>query len=292
MLIDNERLRDIVPVIAARRKFRPATVEKDYHITIMLNNVGRLLSDRMVLKGGTLLNKIYLNHHRLSEDLDFTYLSRRTLGSRSLRSKAMTPVRRKMPGFLKELGLESENPAGQGFNNSTQYVFHVQYPSFITGKDEMVKLEISLRQPPRDKPVLSTIRHFFQDPFTNQDLIPAGKVLALSFREAVAEKLKASIVRRDVAIRDYYDLWCIAESGFDFCQTGFVSLFKRKLSDERFRGDYQVNFGLSADMTASLYRQIESDLMPVVTADVGFDLDKVFKTFNAIFSDRRFGNEG
>lgn len=35
-------------------------------------------------------------------------------------------------------------------------------------------------------------------------------------KKAVAEKLKAAISRKDAAIRDYYDLWHIAEFGFDF----------------------------------------------------------------------------
>lgn len=288
MLIDKERLKDIIPVIASQRKFRPAIVEKDYYLTIILNNVGSLLSDRIVLKGGTLLYKVHLNYRRLSEDLDFTYFSKAVLSTRSGRSKAITPIRNKMPEFLKELGLKSENPKGQGFNNSTQYIFYVQYESFVTAKDEIVKIEISLRQPPMDKPVHSVVRHFYQDPFTNKNLIPVGKVLSLSLREAVAEKLKASISRRDVAIRDYYDLWCIAESGFDFYQKKFVSLFKRKLSDEGYHGDYRVNFGLSAEMITSLYRQVETDLMPAVMSDVGFDLDEVFKMFNAILSDKLF----
>ncbi len=223
------------------------------------------MSDKIVFKGGTLLNKVHLNYHRLSEDLDFTYDV--PLSTRSQRSKAITPIREKMPDFLRVLQLTSDNPKGEGFNNSTQYVFKVKYPSIIMARDENIKIEISLRQPPLDKPIHNAIKHFYQDPFTGEDLFPSGKVLSLSLNEAVAEKLKASISRKDAAIRDYYDLWHIAESGFDFYQDKFIKLFKRKLSDEGRDIDYRKDFGLSADKLSILRRQVDTDLMPVIRAD-------------------------
>ena len=284
--MDRDKLEKIIPVIAEEYNFRFEIIEKDYYLTRILNNVESHLSDKIVFKGGTLLNKVHLNYHRLSEDLDFTYDA--PLATRSQRSKAITPIREKMPDFLKVLQLTSDNPKGEGFNNSTQYVFKVKYPSIIMARDENIKIEISLRQPPLDKPVHNVIKHFYQDPFTGEDLFPAGKVLSLSLNEAVAEKLKAAISRKDVAIRDYYDLWYIAESGFDFYQDKFIKLFKRKLSDEGHDIDYRINFGLSADKLAILRRQVDTDLMPVIRADEKFDLEKVLERFNQIFLDKRF----
>ena len=283
MSIDREKLKDIIPAIAGKWKFRPAILEKDYYLTIILNNIEKLLSDKIVFKGGTLLNKIHLNYHRLSEDLDFTYCSELT--SRSGRSKAITPIREKMPDFLQALDLSSPNPQGEGFNNSTQYVFKVKYPSLVTGKEGLIKLEISLRQPPIDEPVHNVIKHFYQDPFSGEDLFPSGKVLSLSLNEAVAEKLKAAISRKDVAIRDYYDLWHIAESGFDFYQDKFVKLFKRKLSDEGHQMDYRKNFGLSDAQLSLLRGQVETHLNEVVRVDEQFDLDGVLEKFNTILKD-------
>lgn len=288
MLIDREKLKDIIPVVASQRKFRPAIVEKDYYLTVILNNIESLLSERIIFKGGTLLNKIHLNYHRLSEDLDFTYYSKHKLTNRTKRLRAISPIRERMPDFLKKLELKSDNPKGEGFNNSTQYIFYVKYPSIITAKDENIKIEISLREPPLDKPVRTTIKHFYRDPFTNKYLMPTNEIWSLSLEEAVAEKLKASITRKDIAIRDYYDLWYIAESGFDFYQDKFIKLFKKKLTAEGYKGDYTQNFGLSHDKIAILRRQIETDLIPVVRAGEKFNLDKVFTRFNQILSDKRF----
>ena len=280
MLTDKEKFKDLISAIARKLRFRPVIVEKDYYLTLILNNVEALLSEKVVFKGGTLLNKAHLNYHRLSEDLDFTYCS--LLVARSQRSKAITPIREKMPDFLKALQLTSDKSEGEGFNNSTQYVFKVKYPSVLTGKDDLIKIEISLRQPPIDKPVNTKIKHFYQDPFTGEDLFPQGKVLSLSWEEAVAEKLKAAISRKDVAIRDFYDLWHIAEFGFDFHSDKFIKLFKRKVTDEGYAGDYKIDFGLSADKLALLRRQVDTDLIPVIRADESFDLDQVLKRFNVI----------
>jgi predicted nucleotidyltransferase component of viral defense system len=118
------------------------------------------LSDKLILKGGTLLNKIHLNYHRLSEDLDFTFFNFIELNSRSKRSKAIDPIRKKMNNFLTSLNLESITPEGEGFNNSTHYIFNVLYPSVVTVENGNIKIEISLRQPPIDKPVHNSINHF------------------------------------------------------------------------------------------------------------------------------------
>lgn len=280
MLIDREKLKDIIPAIAGKMKFRPAIVEKDYYMTVILNNIETLLTDKVVFKGGTLLNKAHLNYHRLSEDLDFTYNAEFT--ARSQRSKAITPIREKMPEFLKGLGLMSDKPEGEGFNNSTQYIFKVKYPSVLMAKDDMIKIEMSLRQPPIETPVNTEIKHFYQDPFTGEDLFPSGKVWSLSWKEAVAEKFKDAISRKDVAIRDYYDLWYISEFGFDFYDKDFIKLFKRKIGDEGYAGDYKENFGLSKDKLSILRKQIDGLLKPVIRSGEEFDFDKVLERFNVI----------
>lgn len=100
-------------------------------------------------------------------------------------------------------------------------------------------------------------------------------------------KIKTSITRKDVAIRDYYDLWYIAGSGFDFYLDKFIKLFKKKLAEEVYTGDFSQNFGLNQNKIAILRRQVETDLMLVVRSGEKFNLDKVFDRFNQILSDKR-----
>jgi len=280
--MDRDKLEQIIPFIAEKFKFRLETIEKDYYLTLILNNIESHLSDKIVFKGGTLLNKIHLNYHRLSEDIDFTYFSSEGIETRSKRSRTITPIREKMPELLKFLDLKSKKPEGEGFNNSTQYTFNISYPSFVSGKDENIKLEVSLRQTPIEKPVHNTIAHFYKDPFTGEDLIPKNKILSLTLNEAVAEKLKAAITRRDVAIRDYYDLWFISETRFDFKNKNFLSIFKKKLEEEKYRENYFHNFGLNKKSIELLNMQISTELIPVIRIGETFDLIKVFERFNVI----------
>lgn len=279
--MDKAKLERLILVLAEKHRFRPEIVEKDYYLTILLNNIAKLSPD-LVFKGGTLLNKIHLNYHRLSEDLDFSYFGGEDLNSRSKRSKAIASIKEKMPDFLAHLELKSDQPRGAGFNESLQYVFNIGYPSFITGKDENVKIEISLRQRPMDKPVYNVINHFFQDPFTGEDLIPRNKILSLSLDETVAEKLKCAISRRDTAIRDFYDLWHIAKTKFDFHGKHFLFLFKRKLEAEGYKGDFRNNFGLKDEAIGRLKAQVETDLIPVIRSGELFNLGEVFALFNLI----------
>jgi predicted nucleotidyltransferase component of viral defense system len=118
--MDKNKLKDIINYIADKQGFRPAIIEKDYHLTRILNAVNQHLSCDIIFKGGTLLNKAYLNYHRLSEDLDFSYSNNVNVNTRGKRSQAMASIRKKMPSFLLFLGLISDNPEGNGFNNSTQ----------------------------------------------------------------------------------------------------------------------------------------------------------------------------
>ena len=87
-------------------------------MTRILNAVNEHLSRDIIFKGGTLLNKAYLNYHGLNEDLDFSYSSDIDISTWGKRSKAMSSIREKMPSFL---GLTSDDPEGKGFNNLTQY---------------------------------------------------------------------------------------------------------------------------------------------------------------------------
>ncbi|HUW22619.1 MAG TPA: nucleotidyl transferase AbiEii/AbiGii toxin family protein [bacterium] len=134
-----------------------------------------------------------------------------------------------------------------------------------------------------DKPVYNVIKHFYKDPFTGEDLIPRNKILSLSLNETVAEKLKAAITRKDLAIRDYYDLWCIAETKFDFHNKRFLTIFKKKLEEEGYNGDYRHNFGLDKDAVKLLQHQVATDLIPVIRLGERFQLNKVFERFNKLW---------
>lgn len=279
-----ERLAELFSSLSQKYGFRPAMVEKDYYLTMILNGINRAADGKIVFKGGTLLNKVYLDYHRMSEDLDFSYNFGAVLPPRTARSKAADVVRKVLPEYIESLGLELEDPLGKGFNNSTQYVFNVLYGSGISGKNERIKLEISMRAPIYDVPVLCKLKHIFKDIFTGKELLPQNDVLALSYEEAVAEKTKAVATRRTPAIRDFFDLSRLAKKGFDFKGKRFRELLAQKLADENYEGDFSVNLGLPDDSIVLLRKQVQTELRPVIRENDKFDLDEVLENFNEIFS--------
>lgn len=287
--MDKEKLKDIINYVADKQGFRPAIIEKDYHLTRILNAVNQHLSSNIIFKGGTLLNKAYLNYHRLSEDLDFSYSSDVDVSTRTKRSRAIEPIRKKMGSFLSYLELTSNNAEGQGFNNSTQYLFNLQYQSVIINRKEIIKFEISLRQPSFLPPEVVKIKHFYQDPFSGENLFPQGSILGLSLIECAAEKLKAAISRLTPAIRDYYDLGHFIKKGFDFSRPDFLKLVNKKLELDNYKGDYSNNLGLSKNAIKELQRISLTDLVPMLRIDDEFDLDEVLNYFNELF--KRIKNE-
>ena len=56
--------------IAARHKFNEVLMLKDYYLTLILYLIKDVKG--IYFKGGTALQKVFLNHSRLSEDIDFT----------------------------------------------------------------------------------------------------------------------------------------------------------------------------------------------------------------------------
>ena len=56
--------------IVARTGFNKDKLKKDYYLTLILYLIKDVKG--IYFKGGTALNKIFLNHARLSEDIDFS----------------------------------------------------------------------------------------------------------------------------------------------------------------------------------------------------------------------------
>jgi predicted nucleotidyltransferase component of viral defense system len=281
--MDRDTLKDVFNFLSDKHSFRTAFIEKDYHLIRILNSINTNLSSEIVFKGGTLLNKAYLNYHRLSEDLDFSYSHSIDLSTRGKRSRAITQLRKQMPAFLTHMDLFSDVPEGEGFNNSTQYIFNIKYNSIIRKRQDTIKLEISLRQPIFLPIETVKIKHFYKNPFTGKDILPVGTVKALSLDECAAEKIKAAISRRKPAIRDFYDLGHFVRIGYDFSRPNFFTLVDKKLELDGFNNDYSHNLGLSDNEIVELKRIIQTDLSPMIRFKEKFNLDDVLRYFNNLF---------
>ena len=64
---------DIINEVSYKEGFLTRLIEKDYNITVIIQNIAKSNIDKLIFKGGTCLNKCYLGFYRLSEDIDFLY---------------------------------------------------------------------------------------------------------------------------------------------------------------------------------------------------------------------------
>lgn len=139
---------------------------------------------------------------------------------------------------------------------------------------ENIKIEIGLREPllrPFDKRPASTIA---TNPFSDLMLYPEFSVQVMNIEEALSEKVRTALTRREPAIRDYYDIHlAIALKKIDLFDQGFLKMLKYKIS---IPGNALIN--VSSERKNQLNLQLNSQLRPVLRKEdfVNFNLDQTF----------------
>ena len=268
---DAELFRNALRFTSAATRFSERLVEKDYYCSLILIDLRALGHAMPAFKGGTCLNKVHADYSRLSEDLDFG-ISAPTSSARGDRRRRVAPIKEhlnSLPSRHQHLRVVDEL---RGFNESTQYGARIAYASAITGQDESIKIEVSLREPIVEPTTLLDTRTVLLDPFSGSAAVPDFPSRVLSIREAYAEKLRAALTRQEPAIRDFFDLdQAIASGKVDVNDRSLIELLRTKLGVPG-TGPTDV----SPDKVERLREQIETQLKPVLReADLmAFDLDR------------------
>ncbi len=259
---------------AAETGFIPRLIEKDYFCSVVLEDLATLNSP-LTFKGGTLLAKVHSGFYRLSEDLDFS-ISMPPGSTKKSRSEAMAPLKTALNSLtdrLPELRIET---ALTGSNGSMQYNAIVSYPSALADQRETIKVEIGLREEIMTQIHSGRSRTLLLNPVRGAALIPAFRIASLSYQEAMAEKLRAALCRREVAIRDFFDIdHAVRNGGFNALDRDLLDLLKRKV-DVPGTGPIDV----SPQRREQLAAQLEAQLRPVLRGAEfeAFDLSRAFAT--------------
>jgi predicted nucleotidyltransferase component of viral defense system len=268
---DPGRFRDALMLTASETGFSERLIEKDYYCSVLLKDLAVLFGQGLVFKGGTCLSKVHADFFRLSEDLDFS-ISVNPDAGRGERRRAVQPAKDHLSGVTARLPIFSEVVALTGRYHNIQYNAQLAYRSAVTGDDESIKVEISLREEvllPHEELAARTI---LVDPVSHTSALAPVTVHAISLREAYAEKTRAALTRRDPAIRDFFDLDNAIRKGLlQHGAPAFLSLVSKKLAVT------DDPLDLSPERLELLARKIETQLKPFLrTADYeGFDLDRV-----------------
>lgn len=179
---------------------RDQQIEKDYILSWILFGISKheQLSKAIVFKGGTVLNKVYFEDYRFSEDLDFTLLNA------EISSEQIFVWFKEVFEFIKD---EANIPLDIIDNNEHEdggINFYISYigPLGGQGNNKKVKVDISRSEQLVFEPIMN-------DVFIGYSDLEEHKLLCYQLEEILVEKMR-SVMQRMQA-RDFYDIWYLLE---------------------------------------------------------------------------------
>lgn len=177
-----------------------AIAEKDYFLAVVLKIIySSPLENKLVFKGGTALNHLYLDQLRFSEDLDFG----------TIKPVALDDIKVVLDQY-DFLEIKKVSPSN--------FSLKINRLKFIgpLGQPNSIKLDIDLTQE-----VISPIKKL---DYHNIYGLPV-KVLGMDLREICAEKLRA--INERARYRDFYDLTMALKTN-SVGPKEIVSIFNKK----------------------------------------------------------------
>jgi len=269
--------REAVNFTAAQTRFAPRLIEKDYFCTLVLDCLAA--ADDLVFKGGTCLAKVHADFYRLSEDLDWV-IPMPLDASRSARRSRAAGLKQAVAALPDMSNAFRLIKPLVGANNSTQYIAVVGYASLIHSQEEPIKIEVGLREPLLTPVVAGKAGTILLYPLSGKPMVQAIPVPCISRDEAMAEKRRAALSRREAAIRDFFDIdYAAGRMGIDPLAPAMVDLVKTKLAVP---GNEAID--VSAFRLAALANQLNAQLKPVLRPDdfAAFDLNRAFGIVTAV----------
>ena len=225
--------------LSAETGFSSKLLEKDYHLTRILQRIGEKKIKNLVFKGGTCLNKCYLGFYRLSEDIDFVY-NQEVKGKTKLQiKKILDSLRRELFAILNEMEFKTNKELGKGWKMLTSkedpkiigLEIITNYNSIIDNFVQTIKLEISFRKKLRNPIKMKSIKHEFIDALGEPILRKDVEIEVIDLTENFAEKFRALVIRKNVAIRDIYDIYFILKNKIAKVDKALIDLILIKINE-------------------------------------------------------------
>jgi predicted nucleotidyltransferase component of viral defense system len=264
--------REMITYTAAETTFLPRLVEKDYFCTVLLEYLTGVQG--LVFKGGTCLAKVHTDFYRLSEDLDLV-IPIAVDTNRKERGAAIGPAKEAFKKLTSQLPVFREKEPLKGANKSTQYLAVLEYDSLLARNREIIKLEISLREPLLEPTEPLEARTILLNPASNRQSVPALRLASISKRECYAEKFRAALTRPEPAIRDFFDIdYAVARMNLNPEEKALIALVQRKLAVPG-----NILQELNEERLRALGVQLETELKPVLRKGdyEKFDLDRALR---------------
>lgn len=256
----------------SRHEFTANLIEKDYLCSLILMHIYSNINTPLVFKGGTLLSKSHADFNRLSEDLDFA-IPMPITATRNQRSKNIKPTKELLQSIPKDLSIFTISQPLLGHNNSSQYTMALGYQSKITQLTGKILIDIGMRDELLAPAQNIDARTLIMDPFLNTNVVYPIKITGLSKLEAYAEKTRAALCRKQLAIRDFYDLDFAEQNKLiDFNDPVFIDLISKKIKFESFLHDFN-----DENVISFLRSKIKPELLPTlkISRADSFNLERI-----------------
>lgn len=227
--------------VAEKYKFSVILIEKDYHLTRILHKISEKQIKDLVFKGGTCLNKCYLDFYRLSEDLDFVYNRDIENLSKNQIKKKVNELRREFFEVLNELGFKTNKKLGEGWKALTSKTLSkivgleliTYYTSLIDNSIQTIKVELSFRKKLRRPTKRKIINHKFIDVLGEPVLKKDIEIESIDLVENFAEKFRALVTRKRLATRDIYDIYFILKNRILAVDKELIDLILIKINETK-----------------------------------------------------------
>ena len=213
-------------------------IKKDLVLSYILQELN---FSNLIFKGGTLLSKGHLKYHRLSEDLDFSYILPES-NSKTQKNKFIKEFIKKefLPKLLKisqKYGLDFKNDMEN--NSSNRYCpvkqsdFLYRFNIYLNEKEiNPIKIEINFLDKCYFDPKKIKLIHI--NPKSKYLIYPLKncEILSYDIKEVILEKFRAILTREIIQERDFFDLFLIQKEFNEVFQLQ-INLLILKLKDSR-----------------------------------------------------------
>ena len=216
-------------------KINELIIEKDFYLTLLLNEISKNIEEnkeslfsKLIFKGGTLLTRTHLNYHRISEDLDFTYLENGKLNkfSSKQRKKAISnftdSLVQELNKIAKKFGLDfspdkSDKKYCRVMDRKKVYSFKIHYKP-VYGSKEFIKFEVNFNDELIYPYLFENIAHLFDaelikdlEFIENIKINIKRNIPCYDLKEIAVEKIRAILTRQVIKERDLLDLFLISK---------------------------------------------------------------------------------
>lgn len=268
--------------VAEKHQFSAALIEKDYHLTRILHQVSVRQIRDLVFKGGTCLNKCYFDFNRLSEDLDFVYNQEVKDWPKSQLKKIVDQLRREFFVLLEELGFITDRTLGAGWKMLTSETspsivgleITARYTSLIDGAPQAIKIEVSFRKSLRKPTQQKTIGHKFIDALGEPVLRKNVEIEVIDLVENFAEKFRALITRKRLAIRDIYDIYFILKNELVAINREVITLILAKANESQHLTE-DLLFEFIQELGSRIPELNEKEIAALIRSDEKIDVQKM-----------------